>query len=1087
MPYPLKDEEKKLDAAAMSKGLVTASSPEDAVEKAKAMMDQNGNSPVVSTPVQPMGKPLSPMTGTQLEQVASPMHRFGGTMPQPGDPNNLNNWLNSPNSKAQLPISQIPSAVSKSFSENSIKPEAAPNQIDSAPFTPIVPIPKAPANSTLPSAIPNAPAPFKPVVPIPSAPANSTLPGVSDPQHPAKDESDRFYRLTHTKYNPLSPADRDSMAQLQGSKAVPEAVKAENPSWDPTMSIKQWRATQQAPATPVVNPSSTTPTITVQDALKPSIAGVPTSAPTTVTSSEPKVASTAPAVVSSANPAALQPGGVSPVAQMMQGQPAGNYPQPGMRPVYDPKSAGEAAMGKVNPFVQNQLNMAYERAATMKDPTARANYLAQVTRNLGEVQSAFAQRAINDEARRAGLVQKDPWGNDMTITSRPYAGQVTGMTDQNGKNIDAQINNVGAPSQGSVTFGKPTAEQMVRQHLDDLDTNKAIQAQDRAFANGTDMSGHKIVDQDQYGMGHVRQPDKAMQNAIANGTYNPKGVGNMDGVKGEQYLQQNSQDMYRRGLTNEGSPAGVINQQINERIRNGQGFGDLLKQLDQAAKSPDFNRSKVTPEYVKGDGRDPRDPYAGSQIDPRSLDVVFGKQGSLVPQPPAPTTEKSSNPFDEKVAAETKATEDAKIAEKQYKLEGINKQIAALEQEAKNPSERGMGVSGYLGAPNSWHSNEGRKNEYDELVKQRDVLAGQLANPTSDTKSSASPTTPNSPQPPANNAPGVSVKEAINPSLSNPATGFSFAPTSVEPAATDTQSSYALPSPKEQELAVQEKAAEIEKRNAPIKASEAQRWGNYYASQAMEKATADQPNGDPIHDAGIAANIAAAAKKSAALTGRPVESFLPNEHGFNATNSTEKINDLARAAISGANGPELINKAVSLNSANNSITRQQNEEAVKQAAGQEGIQYKGDMDQMKEQLAEVKGEAAQARQGNSDRNYNKSIALETLKSIQAEKAQAMRDFKSNDLNKLTRFESTPEGKAYIEKIKKVTKALNTGTAIDPSVFEEPEVDTTDQQGQSGGNTPQPDIVQAKSPEEVKKLPPGTRFVLNGRTGTVPSK
>jgi hypothetical protein len=90
---------------------------------------------------------------------------------------------------------------------------------------------------------------FNPIVPIPKAPANAPLPHPEMKQQmpgtPSKEDMDRFYHLTHTRYNKHSAADRDSMAQLLGQKAVPGFVQKENPSWDPTMSMSQWHRSKR--------------------------------------------------------------------------------------------------------------------------------------------------------------------------------------------------------------------------------------------------------------------------------------------------------------------------------------------------------------------------------------------------------------------------------------------------------------------------------------------------------------------------------------------------------------------------------------------------------------------------------------------------------------------------------------------------------------------------------------------------------------------------------------------------------------------------------------------------------------------------
>ena len=145
------------------------------------------------------------------------------------------------------------------------------------------------------------------------------------------------------------------------------------------------------------------------------------------------------------------------------------------------------------------------------------------------------------------------------------------------------------PGGGSVTFGKPTAEQMARQHLDDLATNKAVMAIDKAIANGTDMKGERIKDENEFGEKSFRQTDPVAQKAIASGVYNPNAKGTINGLPASTANEKLAQDMKSRGILNPGSNAYAINEQVNQAIRDGRSFGNLLGQYDRAS-----NRSPVT-------------------------------------------------------------------------------------------------------------------------------------------------------------------------------------------------------------------------------------------------------------------------------------------------------------------------------------------------------------------------------------------------------------------------------------------------------------------------------------------------------------
>jgi hypothetical protein len=466
------------------------------------------------------------------------------------------------------------------------------------------------------------------------------------------------------------------------------------------------------------------------------------------------------------------------------------------------------------------------------------------------------------------------------------------MTNAEGKNIDAQINNVSDSSQGHVTYGKPSAEMMAKQHLDDLATNKAIRSQDMSIANGTDMSGKQIKDIDDLGQRTIaRQPDRVMQQSIANGTYKPGASGTINGLPAEQQNSLTAQDMLRRGILNDGSSAQMINTDINQRIRDGKGFGDLLTKYDRESQNPDFNRSKVTPQYVQGNGNDPRDQYAGSAVDPRSLDVAFG---------------------------------------------------------------------------------------------------------------GASPTTPQ-----------------------------------VSP--------YALPSARDQEAIVQQRMADNDIKNAPLKAAEATRQAQYDAKEAMERASAPRMTGDPLRDAPIAANIANAAAGMARANGITDEQlkrnpelaarYLPKENGVGALASNASTNELAMQTLRGTSMPSLINRAITQNFGGSVTDDAENKQAIDQISKQATIDQKDDTASASAERLEL---AKQTAQNALDAKSGAAAALR-IKGLEGRLDRADKEILTNttDLGDIAKKKGAAENlKALEKKRAKIQAALDKESGLQPEETEE---------------------------------------------------
>lgn len=178
--------------------------------------------------------------------------------------------------------------------------------------------------------------------------------------------------------------------------------------------------------------------------------------------------------------------------------------------------------------------------------------------------------------------------------------------------------------------------------------------------------------------------------------------------------------------------------------------------------------------------------------------------------------------------------------------------------------------------------------------------------------------------------------------------------------AAKSDNTFGLPTTKEFMAGVDKQAEEM--RNSPIVQEERIRQARYDAKNAMEAARAPQPNGDPLRDAQIAANIGKAAGDMAKANGVTDEQlkanpglaarYLPPTTGVNALGSSQRINDMAMETLRGTALPNLINQAISQNIGGSQTAEFQNKRAVDQISKQATIDQKDDATELAKQTAQ---------------------------------------------------------------------------------------------------------------------------------------
>ena len=646
-------------------------------------------------------------------------------------------------------------------------------------------------------------------------------------------------------------------------------------------------------------------------------------------------------------------------------QPTQPASQPPAQQPQAPAQTGPGApyAADITARILNNLNFetAYQRAHGF-DPQAIENNRQRVLNSLQAVQDMFRQRDDEKLARKAGIVTD---GGDVLVMGadgKPHVQSSTRSLDeesiqailhpktdeerfgkgQNGFDAHGRPATIYTPSPGVKIYRPRNSNEtgpVDQKALDsmaksDKATDDAIRKQDLLIAQGLDEKGNKVA-----------EPDPVMLKAIQNGTYNPRAKGTINGVPGNDYLNQTAQNDYRQGIVTPGSPAEQINNAINQRLHEGKGFSDLLTKFDKAAAQPDFNRSKVgttgNPSVVANHGVDANGTNMEGTVTNKQTGDLYTRQNAAGPVTPT--------------------------------ADSIREYLQA--RDALNQRTTGT-------LPTSKQLDEGY------TVKGATYPVG---------KNSGSP--------------GEVNKEGVKLTGANAM---------------------------EQKQRDQMKAEEV-------------RWNKINASKQMEEAMKPQPNGDPLHDSKIARDRAEAAQAMATANGESSDQavkYLRPSNDFNAPSSEKGINDLAMQHLRGDSMEQLVRTAAYNNASGSQISRRQNERAIKQAGSTEAIDYK-------EEVAKLKKERDENKEGAADRNFNKSLAAKTLEVLQAQANQAMKDYKSNEINKFNRWEDTPEGKDYAVKIRNVANSMVTGEAIPASIFKPKDVDENSTGGQSDNNTPQP--------------------------------
>jgi hypothetical protein len=163
------------------------------------------------------------------------------------------------------------------------------------------------------------------------------------------------------------------------------------------------------------------------------------------------------------------------------------------------------------------------------------------------------------------------------------------------------------------------------------------------------------------------------------------------------------------------------------------------------------------------------------------------------------------------------------------------------------------------------------------------------------------------------------------------------------------------------------------------------------AQRALDDGNHALPNGDPVHDAGIAHARALAIAKMAAINGedpkdpKVLAKYTVSPGSFQATGSTNNINDLTHMALTGTNFPNLINEAIAQNSGGSIPSRVENNEALKQATGQEGLDYRADLDNAKQTNLDLRKQVEENKSANSPKasaaKTQDNLAMEAQKAI----------------------------------------------------------------------------------------------------------
>jgi hypothetical protein len=443
------------------------------------------------------------------------------------------------------------------------------------------------------------------------------------------------------------------------------------------------------------------------------------------------------------------------------------------------------------------------------------------------------------------------------------------------------------------------------------------------------------------------------------------GVGKMNNMDSDIANQRLAADMKSKGILNPGSPAYLINEQINSAIRENRPFGNLLSQYDRAS-----NRAPI--------------PSADPNIVP----------GTQVADPLNPGKNLPEG------TAFNKATGEI------------------LTNAAAAPIESPM--QKLLSTPTEKPGQTREQNQADAREQARQIATERLrtTNPAQDALVKW-------------DAGNVQRYENFKNGISN----------SSDP---------------------------------NVVASEKARRDQYAAKQAMERATADQPNGDPLRDTQIAVNQAEAAKQMALANGATQDQinkdpsiagrYLRNPNGFNALGSDGKTNQLAMEHLRGATMRELVQQAVDRNIGGSQTSLNQNRRAIDQNSKQAMIDERAEK-------ADDRKTALKIAQGNA--------ADRQIAGLQRRMDTVDKDIEKNNLDKgdIAKKAGAEKNLKELEKKKKTLQAQ-----LDVLSGLEPEVDSESAGGIIPQPTPLPPADQRKD-GEVYTNANGKRARWNEQTKT----
>lgn len=692
-----------------------------------------------------------------------------------------------------------------------------------------------------------------------------------------------------------------------------------------------------------------------------------------------------------------------------------------------------------------QFRQAYG-AAHGQSKEALENDYNRTMASLANVQSAFQQHDDAKRAREAGLVSADgtktlPIDKDGkllagagsvtdergNITAGPDLGKGTQGFDPKGR-----ASMIYRPQPGVVIY-KPLSNQvtgpvdtraLAQQALDDKKTNDFIREQDRLIASGKDAKGQPINDEEVFNAPpRFRQPDTAVLKAMANGTYSPGAPGTINGVPGQQYLEDTSRRQYQQGIVDPDSPAGRINQQINERIRSGQGFGDLLKQLDAAAAQPKFNRSDV----VLRPGPDASQ-FKGiveqGNIDLGKRPILRNEDGSI-----STVKSMSFNDNGKEVLVPTIATDEKgnpvelspQQAINRYRETGqhLGKFNSPQEANAYAQALHSSQAQYYRGAENYTGDGKGPVTATPESIAKYITARRQV-------EQAASPLPTREQMEKGFTVPGATYPMGRNP-LDRPG---------AEGAKLPGINAYS------DQIRSQQQAEQA-------------RWAKINAQKQMEEAMQPQPNGDPLRDAKIARDRAEAAKALAAANGedpndaQATSKYLQAPNSFNATNSTRDMNSLAMQHLRGDPMEQIVRSAVFNNAGGTPYDRARNIRATKQIEDLSSVDAREAAIQNAEERARVREESVKNRQ--EDRKD--ATMRERLKSVESQMQHIddqLKDLEKDPASKKLSADTIAQFKAKKARLQKEQKDLNGKLGYD--IYD---VDGKEQPGQAGGTTPQP--------------------------------